>query len=483
MHPYTDSATRLTPCDDSRLDYVKLVPSKVHISRWLEPKNTIIINYKVSRPRARARMFTTTMDPMMRKHAIVIGAGPSGLCAIKELTEKGHTVTCLEKSGQIGGVFARDASYDSLCLTISNLLMTFSDFPRKDGVKYWSKQEYTDYLEDYTDYFGLRKNIEMNTQVVKAKLNKRTGKWTVQTKNTKNNKTKHFNSDVLICATGSNHTPKMIDLPGFNGGVSHSITYRGAEPFRGKRVLTIGVGESSSDIATEAAEVAESVTVYSRRFNLLAPRFLYLAIDLDYHETETLATQGEGRKDKVNMFLECITTNRLSGWLPPWWFVFIRQLIWMPRPKGGSIQLIADWCRYATEGSSYFRADQIGVATKNAKLSVAHSLGKINSVVSSKIAFDGKKVLFLETVWDSEKVDECETSIEVDHIVLCTGFKTDFSWIDVGGDQDFHWCPRSWYKHCFPSGDLGLCFWGGLARIRVASPFVPRCSLGILHWF
>ena len=69
----------------------------------------------------------------MKKSVLVIGAGPSGLVAIKELIEKGHEVICLEKSSQIGGAFASDKIYDNLYLTISNLLMSFSDFLPLDG--------------------------------------------------------------------------------------------------------------------------------------------------------------------------------------------------------------------------------------------------------------------------------------------------------------------------------------------------------------
>lgn len=49
------------------------------------------------------------------------------------------------------------------------------------------------------------------------------------------------------------------------------------------------------------------------------------------------------------------------------------------------------------------------------------------------------------------------SSIEVDCIFCCTGYKVDFSWLNA----KIEWDPRSWYKHCFPPryGE-SLCFLG-----------------------
>ena len=40
-----------------------------------------------------------------KERVCVIGAGLSGLIALKELLEKGHDVTCYEKELREGGVF------------------------------------------------------------------------------------------------------------------------------------------------------------------------------------------------------------------------------------------------------------------------------------------------------------------------------------------------------------------------------------------
>ncbi len=54
----------------------------------------------------------------------MIGAGPAGLCAIKELLDKRHQVTCFEQGQEIGGAFACGSDkgvFDSTVLTMERL--------------------------------------------------------------------------------------------------------------------------------------------------------------------------------------------------------------------------------------------------------------------------------------------------------------------------------------------------------------------------
>jgi cation diffusion facilitator CzcD-associated flavoprotein CzcO len=281
----------------------------------------------------------------MKKHVIIIGAGPSGLVAMKELVEKGHTVTCLEKSAYIGGAFAKDKVYQTLYLTISNLLMAFSDFVPKDHnstISYSSTQQYLTYLEEYTTHFKLWDYIKLQTQVTHASIDKSTGKWVVKTKKTEGMGEETYSSDVLIVATGANHLPKVIDLPGYTGKVTHSADYREESSFKGLNVLVVGVGESSSDLANEISKVAKKCTVWARKHTLLGPRYLTIIEDKKFNEEELLQTSAN-RADKVNIFLETATTNRLAGWLPLWYFGLIRQIIWIKRKDITPMTLVADW--------------------------------------------------------------------------------------------------------------------------------------------
>jgi dimethylaniline monooxygenase (N-oxide forming) len=144
------------------------------------------------------------MEPM-RKRVAVIGAGPVGLAAAKELRECNHDVTVYESAGGIGGVFKSELTH--FHLTISNHLMAFSDFPPSDGVvKYWSLAEYQDYLLKYCEHFGLHECIRLNTAVVSAGLSK-DGKWEISLQrfdpDTKEVADEHEVFDALVVATGA----------------------------------------------------------------------------------------------------------------------------------------------------------------------------------------------------------------------------------------------------------------------------------------
>ena len=62
--------------------------------------------------------------------------------------------------------------------------------------------------------------------------------------------------DAVAVCSGTHQTPRIPHVRGaerFMGDVRHSSTYQNAKPFNGKRVLCVGIGESSADITHEIA--------------------------------------------------------------------------------------------------------------------------------------------------------------------------------------------------------------------------------------
>ena len=159
----------------------------------------------------------------MAKQVLIIGAGPSGLAAIKEMKTAGFDVICLEKANDIGGVFrvSKDWSYDEMYLTISNFYMAYSDFPPLEKqIRYSKKDDYFRYLQAYSLHFDLKRYIQFETTVVSAKLTTAMGKWHIKAQC--KGKMMEYTPDTLIVATGSNHSPHVIETPGFTGQTLHS---------------------------------------------------------------------------------------------------------------------------------------------------------------------------------------------------------------------------------------------------------------------
>src|SRR3954463_13416345 len=105
----------------------------------------------------------------------VIGAGSSGIAAVKALHERGFPVDCFEKSDTVGGnwVFGNrngmSSAYRSLHINTSKPVMAYSDFPMPDALPdYPHHPDGARYLDPYVDHSGLRDTISFETSVEHA---------------------------------------------------------------------------------------------------------------------------------------------------------------------------------------------------------------------------------------------------------------------------------------------------------------------------
>jgi len=457
---------------------------------------------------------------MGRKKVVVVGAGPSGLVALKEMLEAGHDAVCIERSHVIGGVFSTlaESAYDSLYLTISNVFMAYSDFPCKEEyIKYSTKEEYARYLEAYAANFGLCEKIRFETEVATAKLDDDDAadaaaggaKWTIDVRSVKDPRktTRMADVDSLVVCTGSNQVPKKTpaNIAKFGGEILHSSEFRNAADFKGKRALIVGVGESAADIASEISEVAARTTVWSRRPVLVAPRYLQMAMtEPNFDEFECLGDESTWRRCAVGDFLEMATTSRANNVIPPWIYGLIRHAMWKALSKQTAkpaMRMFAKHCEFATnypgvDAGTYLRADQAGWVTKNCRLMQMLGTGAVELIVARDAVFGGddddekknsksctfpdvrihndtdfhaaaaaQKKKTKKTKQKEEPPPVVSLTRDFDVVVCCTGYTNDFDWLDAGSKKPLDWCPRTWYKHCWPPG-----FGDSLAFVGWARP-------------
>lgn len=213
--------------------------------------------------------------------AIVVGAGPGGIVALKELVEAGvGPVVCLDRGDGVGGLFR--GGYDGLYLTSSAAFSMFSDFPPPDGrhSAFWTKAEAQDYWNGYATKFGLYPLIRFGVDVAAAEP-RAEGGWRLDCGN------RVLTCDHLVVATGNNVFPSVPDWAATADKVEviHSSDYREPGPFRGRSVLIVGGGESASDITLEIAQVAARTWVSLRRGpGWVVPRLRgELAADISTH--------------------------------------------------------------------------------------------------------------------------------------------------------------------------------------------------------
>ncbi|KAH8046257.1 N,N-dimethylaniline monooxygenase [Aureococcus anophagefferens] len=372
----------------------------------------------------------------MKQSCVVIGAGPCGLVAAKELREAGHDVVCLEKSQVIGGVFStlRESSYDDLFLTVSNVFMAYSDFPCEEAyVKYSRKEEYAQYLHRYSAAFGLGDCIKFGHAVTKASYGTGTAKkWRVEATRD-DGSVVAFDADALVVSTGSNATPKCIKgvAEGFEGEKLHSSEFQNASDFAGKTCLVIGTGESAADISSELSTTAKHVTCWSRRPFMIAPRFVNWAVNDRHHdEFEAMKTESLWSKAKALDMLEAVTTSRIANMAPLWFYGILRTGLWTDKSHTNPAMIMTGiWGHHyyrslpaddPNKSKAFWQGDQIGWVTKNSRFAGMVGKGQLDMVVSKTAVFGADSVAFRRR---RRRHPQCAELLARYHAMLLSGDK------------------------------------------------------------
>lgn len=206
----------------------------------------------------------------------IVGAGSSGLVAAKIFKENGVDFDCFESGSDIGGMWryqndnGRSSAYRSLHIDTSRQNLGYSDFPIPDHYPdFLSNFEVIEYFESFVDHFGLRPLITLKTSVVNIEPNQ-DASWsvTLSTGQTKNYR-------AVVVANGHLWDPRMPDFPGhFGGDVIHSHHYKTADPYEGKNVLIVGIGNSAVDIAVDVCKQAKQTFVSTRRSAWILPKYI-----------------------------------------------------------------------------------------------------------------------------------------------------------------------------------------------------------------
>lgn len=214
----------------------------------------------------------------MNKRICVIGAGPSGITAIKNIAESGFNVKAFDINSDVGGnwIYNENESHSSVFETThiisSKSLSQFEDFHFSNNVAdYPSHDELRQYFQSYAKNFGLYKHIQFNTLVKKCERQE-DNNWEVTTI-CKNKESVEVFSDLVVC-NGHHWKPNIPNYSGnFNGSFIHSHNYKKAFPFTNKNVLVIGGCNSACDVAVETSRVSNKTFLSWRRGYRIIPKF------------------------------------------------------------------------------------------------------------------------------------------------------------------------------------------------------------------
>ncbi len=363
----------------------------------------------------------------------IIGAGSSGITTAKALIERGLPFDCFDRSDDIGGNWyfnnpsGTSSAYRLLHIDSSKSRMEFSDFPMPaEYPNYCHHTQVLKYFRDYADHFGVRERITFNTGVEHA-ARLPDGQWNIRLSTGEERR-----YDALIVCNGHHWDPRWPEpaFPGkLDGTVMHSHEYRDAEPFRGKKVLVLGMGNSAMDIAVECSYVADKVYLAARRGAHIVPKYLF------------------GRP--------------ADQWVVPW----------MPWWIGRRVLAPLLWLQVG-------RMENYGLPKPDHQLLEAHPT--VSSGILDRIAHGDivPKPNIAELCGDRVRFVD-GSSEPVDAIIFCTGFKVSFPFFD----RDFISAPDNdlpLYLRIFKPDIDNVFFMGLLQPLGAIFPATERqaCLVG-----
>ncbi|MEU2115130.1 NAD(P)/FAD-dependent oxidoreductase [Streptomyces sp. NPDC016459] len=192
-------------------------------------------------------MVTTPQQPSTHP-VYVIGAGPGGLAVAAALRARGvHRVVVLEKSDAVGASWR--THYDRLRLHTTRRLSALPGLriPRSFG-RWVARADVVRYLEKYAE----KHELDVVTGVEVHRVERAGTEWVLHATGGR-----RLVASAVVVATGYNHTPRLPDWPGrdaYRGELNHARSYRNPQPYAGKDVLVVGVGNTGAEIAADLAE-------------------------------------------------------------------------------------------------------------------------------------------------------------------------------------------------------------------------------------
>ncbi|XP_073449343.1 dimethylaniline monooxygenase [N-oxide-forming] 2-like [Aquarana catesbeiana] len=353
----------------------------------------------------------------------IIGAGCSGLAAIKCCLEEGLDPTCFEKSDDIGGLWkysetveeGRASIYQSVFTNTSKEMMCYSDFPMpEDFPVYLHHSKILEYLHLYAEHFNLLKYIQLQTEVCSVKQSEdftTSGQWNVEieTHDNENVKRKVMIFNAVIVCNGHYNDPYMPlnGFPGiehFKGNYIHSRFYKTSEKYHGKTVLVVGTGNSAGDISVELSHSAKQVYLSTRHGSWVVSRISHGGFPID-----------------MTMSRRCV--------------VWIKNLLPNILAAKISESIMSGW----------FDHSNLGLEPK---FRLKHPV--VNDYLPSQILQGSIKVKPGITSFSETSVTfEDGTMAEVNEVIFATGYSSKFPFLDIKliklNDNDV-----SLYKYVFP---------------------------------
>ena len=218
------------------------------------------------------------MSESLAHPVLIIGGGPAGLATAAELARRGVSYRLFERGPSVGTSWVN--AYDSLTLHTGRHMSTLPGHGFARGTPLFpSRDQFVAYLREYAAAHTLM--VETASEV--TALRRENNDWVAEVNGGE------ARGRAVVMATGIMSkpvSPRIAGREAFQGEITHSVQYRRHEPYRGKRVLVGGVGNSGGEIASELGFAGVDTTVLVRQGANVVPRSIagipiqYLVVSL-----------------------------------------------------------------------------------------------------------------------------------------------------------------------------------------------------------
>ncbi len=181
-----------------------------------------------------------------------------------------HEVVIFEKNDGVGGTW-RENTYPGAGCDVPSYLYSFSFAPKRDWTRRYARQpEILAYAEELADRGGLRSRIRFGTEIVAARFDEVTRRWTLSAAGGE-----EYEADVVVMACGQLNRPHIPQIPGlhdFGGVYFHSARWDHSVDLAGKRVAVVGNGASAIQFVPRIAPQVAHLTVFQHSAAYVIPK-------------------------------------------------------------------------------------------------------------------------------------------------------------------------------------------------------------------
>ncbi|KAL6245708.1 hypothetical protein RBB50_007707 [Rhinocladiella similis] len=286
-------------------------------------------NFPASYAYTRAKLPPLMMavhDKITELDTLVVGAGFAGIYQLYSLRNLGYSVKVIDKAGGVGGTWYWNR-YPGAMSDSESFVFRFT-WDREDLRTYpWTDRylqgpEILKYLEHMVDRHNLRKDIQLNTELLSADWDAEQDKWRVTTSTNE-----VFVVRYLITALGLLSTAKLPNIAGldeFKGEICHTSRWREDFDLSDKRIGVLGNGSTGVQVITALAprvkslwlndhydEIVDSLPKTATAFGFTESTTPFASVEPDKREEvfQRLWDQGNGFRFMFSGFSD-ISSNK-----------------------------------------------------------------------------------------------------------------------------------------------------------------------------